>query len=77
VWWVVYRVNPRERLHTLDDSDYHDNHVVAGQVDEIYQDDELLCSFNIDLDSTLNSLFSDANDITVPEQRKQTLRKKD
>jgi hypothetical protein len=64
-------VNPHERLHTLDDSDYHDNHVVAGQVDE------LLCSFNIDLDSTLNSLFSDANDITDPEQRKQTLRKKD
>jgi hypothetical protein len=22
-WWVVYRVNPRERLHTPNDSGYH------------------------------------------------------
>jgi hypothetical protein len=49
--------------------------VPAGEVDEIYQDDKLLCSFNIDPDSALNSLFDDANDVTVPEQRKQALRK--
>jgi hypothetical protein len=24
VWWVVYRVNPRERLHTPDDFGYHE-----------------------------------------------------
>jgi hypothetical protein len=75
VWWVVYRVNPREWLHTPDDSCYHENHVAAREVDEVYQDDELLCSFNIGPDSALNSLLSDANDVTVPEQRKQTLRK--
>jgi hypothetical protein len=40
-----------------------------------YQDDEFLCSFHIDLDSALNSLFSDANNVTVPEQRKQALKK--
>jgi hypothetical protein len=50
--------------------------VLAGEVDEIYQDNELPCSFNIDLELTLNSLLSDANDVTIPEQRKQTLRKK-
>jgi hypothetical protein len=50
--------------------------VAAGEVDEIYQDDELWCSFNIDPDSALNYLLSDANDVIVPEQRKQTLRKK-
>jgi hypothetical protein len=74
-WWVVYRVNPRERLHTPDDSGYHENQVPAGEVDDVYQDDELPCSFNINPDLALNSLVGDANDITLLEQRKQTLRK--
>jgi hypothetical protein len=60
-----------------DDSCYHENQVVAGEVDEAYQDDELSCSFNIDTNSALNSLLGDANDVTVPKQRKQTLRKKE
>jgi hypothetical protein len=68
-------VNPHERLHTPDDSDYHENQVPAGEVDDVYQDDELLCSFNINPDLALNSLVGDANDITLLEQRKQTLRK--
>jgi hypothetical protein len=63
-------------LHTPDDSGYHENQVPAGEDDEVYQDDELSCSFNIDLNLTLNSLLGDANDVTIPEQRKQTLRKK-
>jgi hypothetical protein len=65
-WWVVYRVNPHERLHTHDDSGYHENQVPAGEVDEVYQDDELPCSFNIDPELALNSLLDDANDVTVP-----------
>jgi hypothetical protein len=73
-WWVVYRVNPRERLHTPDDSGYHENQVSDGELDEVYQDDELPCSFNIIPDLALNSLVGDANDVTLPEQRKQTLR---
>jgi hypothetical protein len=44
--------------------------VAVGEVDEVYQDDELSCSFNIDLDSALNSLLGNANDVTVPKQRK-------
>jgi hypothetical protein len=76
-WWVVYRVNPREQLHTPDDFGYHENQMPAGEVDEVYQDDELSCSFHTDPDSTLNSLLNDANDVTVPEQRKQSLRKKE
>jgi hypothetical protein len=67
---VVYRLNPHEWLHTPDESGYHENQVPAGEDDEVYQDDELPCSFNIDLDLTLNSLLSDANDVTVLEQRK-------
>jgi hypothetical protein len=73
-WWVVYRVNPRERLHMFDDSGYHENQVSDGELDEVYQDDELLCSFNINPNLALNSLVGDANDVTLPEQMKQTLR---
>jgi hypothetical protein len=69
-------VNPHEWLHTPDDSGYHENQVEAGDVDEVYQDDELSCSFNIDLDSALNPLCGDANDVIVPEERKHTLRRK-
>ena len=72
-WWVVYKVNPRKRLHTPGDAAYP---LEAGEVDEVYQDDELPCSFNIDLDSALNSLLGDANDVTVPEERVQELSKK-
>jgi hypothetical protein len=74
---MVYRVNPREWLHTPDDSGYHENQVAPEEVDEVYQDDELSCSFYIDPDSALNSLLNDANDVTVPKQSKQTLRKKE
>jgi hypothetical protein len=59
-WWVVYRVNPRERLHTPDDSGYHENQVSDGELDEVYQDDELPCSFNINPNLALNSLVGDA-----------------
>jgi hypothetical protein len=68
-------VNPREWLHTPDDSGYHENQVPVGDVDEVYQDDELSCSFNINPYLALNSLVGDASDVTLPEQRKQTLRK--
>jgi hypothetical protein len=74
-WWVVYRVNPRERLHTPDDSGYHENQMPVGEVDKVYQDGELPCSFHINLDLALNSLVSDTNNVTLPKQRKQTLRK--
>jgi hypothetical protein len=73
-WWVVYRVNPRDRLHTPDNLGYHENQVSDGELDEVYQDDELSCSFNINLDLALNSLVGDANDVTLSEKRKQTLR---
>jgi hypothetical protein len=70
-------VNSQEWLHTPGDYGYHENQVPAREVDEVYQDGELPCSFHIDLDSTLNSLLGDANDVTIPEQRKQSLRKKE
>jgi hypothetical protein len=66
-WWVVYKVNHREGLHNPGDVGYHENQVEAGEVDEVYQDDELTCSFNIDPNSTLESLLNDANDVTLPK----------
>jgi hypothetical protein len=68
-------VNPHEWLQTPNDSGYHENHVPLGEVDEVYQDDELPCSFNINPDLALNSLVGNANDVTLPDHRKQTLRK--
>jgi hypothetical protein len=64
---VVYRVNHHECLHTPDDTGYHLNQVPAGEVDEVYQDDELPCSFNIVPELALNSLLGNANDVIVPE----------
>jgi hypothetical protein len=46
--WVVYNENPQEQLHTPGDAGYHENQVEAREVVEVYQDDELPCSFNID-----------------------------
>jgi hypothetical protein len=65
-WWVVYKVNPRERLHTPGDAGYYENQMEAGEANEVYQDDEPSCSFNIDPNSTLESLLGDANDVIVP-----------
>jgi hypothetical protein len=60
---------------TPDDSGYHKNQVPVGEFDKVYKDDELSCSFNINPDLALNSLVDNANGVTLPEQRKQTLRK--
>jgi hypothetical protein len=69
-------VNPWEWLHTLGDAGYHKNEVEAGEVDEVYNDDKLLYSFNIDPDSPLESLLGDPNDVTFPKEREQQISKK-
>jgi hypothetical protein len=38
-WWVVHKVNPCERLYTPGNAGYH------GEVDEVYQEEELPASF--------------------------------
>jgi hypothetical protein len=50
--------------------------VESGEVDEVYQDDELLSLFDIDPNSSLESLLGDANVVTVPEEREQQISKK-
>jgi hypothetical protein len=50
--------------------------VETGEVDKVYQDDELSCSFNIDPNLALESLLDDANDVTILEERVHVLSKK-
>jgi hypothetical protein len=73
---MVYKVNLQEWLHTPTDADYHDSQMGAREVDEVYQDDELPCSFNIDPNSALEYLLDDANDVTILEERIQEISKK-
>jgi hypothetical protein len=48
----------------------------VGEVDEVCQDDEVSCSFNIDPNLTLDSLLSDDNDVKIHEERKLELSRK-
>jgi hypothetical protein len=41
-------VNPRERLHTPGDAEYHDTLTLDDDVNEVYQEEELPSSFTID-----------------------------
>jgi hypothetical protein len=72
-WWVVYKVNSRERLYTPTDAAYHFD---DEQVDEIYQEEELPTSFVVKPDAALDSLVGDGADVTVLQKRKQQLVKK-
>jgi hypothetical protein len=66
-WWVVYKVNPHERLYTLTNAAYHFD---DEQVDEIYQEEEFPTSFVIEPGATLDSLVGDGADVTVLQKRK-------
>jgi hypothetical protein len=65
-WWVVYKVNPRERLYTPTDVAYHFD---DKQVYEICQEEELPTSFVIEHGATLDSLVGDGVDVTVLQKR--------
>jgi hypothetical protein len=47
-WWVVYKVNPHEWLHTPRDAGYHDTLTLDDHADEVYQEEELSPSFVVD-----------------------------
>ena len=54
---VVYKTNPHEWL--------------LQHIDEMFQEEELSSSFDIDPAPALDSLHGDPNDITLPQKRKQ------
>jgi hypothetical protein len=72
-WWVVYKVNPHEWLHTLTDAAYHFD---DKKVDKIYQEEELATSFVIKPGVALDSLVGDGADVTVLQKQKWQLVKK-
>jgi hypothetical protein len=78
-WWVVYKVNPREWLHTPGDAAYHDTLTLDDDVDEVYQEEELPPSFAIDPGAGLDDLVGDADDmemlVIVKQKRKPTKKK--
>jgi hypothetical protein len=78
-WWVVYKVNPHERLHTLRDAGYHDTLTLDDDVDEVYQEEELSPSFAVDPGAGLDDLVGDADDIEMPiivKQKWKPIKKK-
>jgi hypothetical protein len=58
----VYKVNLCEWLYTPTDAAYHFD---DEQVDEIYQEEELLTSFVVEPSVALNSLVGDGANVTV------------
>jgi hypothetical protein len=72
-WWVVHKLNPRERLHTPGDVGYHDTPTLDDDVDEVYQEEELQPSFIVDPGARLDDLVGDDDDIemSVAVKRKQ------
>jgi hypothetical protein len=52
-WWVVHKVNPRERLHTPCNVGYQPEDEHAN---DVYQEEELPTTFTIDEGVALNSL---------------------
>jgi hypothetical protein len=63
-WWVVHKVNRRERFTYSCTAGYQfeDEHG-----DDVYQEEELPTTFTIDEGVTLNSLVGDRNDVTTDE----------
>jgi hypothetical protein len=65
-WWVVHKVNTRERLHTPGDVGYHDTPTLDDDVDEVYQEEDLPPSFMVTPGAGLDDLVGDADDIEMP-----------
>jgi hypothetical protein len=55
-WWVVHNINPCEWLYTPCIAGYHDNPTLHEEVDEIYQEEELLATFVVDPSTRLDNL---------------------
>jgi len=73
-WWVVYKVNPRERLQTPGDSDYRESQL---EVDDVYQVDEVPNNFDVDTEVLPDSLVGGpVEEVIPPPRRKLVPRKK-
>jgi hypothetical protein len=70
-WWVVHKVNPCELVHTPCDVWYHYTLTLDDDVDEVYQEEELITSFTIDPGAGLDDLVGDADEIEMTVVVKQ------
>jgi hypothetical protein len=78
-WWVVHKVNPRERLHTPSDAGYHETTTLDDDVNEVYQEEELPPSFVVDPGAGLDDLVGDADDMEMPvivKRKQKPIKKK-
>jgi hypothetical protein len=64
-------VNPHEWLYTPGDVGYHDTPTLDDDVDEVYREEELAVYFIAELGTWFDDLVRDADDIQMPEKRKQ------
>jgi hypothetical protein len=77
--WVVHKVYPCEQLHTSGDAGYHDTPTLDDDIDEVYQEEELLPSFVVDPGAGLDDLVLDAGHIEMPiavKQKRKPIKKK-
>jgi hypothetical protein len=72
VWRVVYKVNPREQIYAPGDASYVESQIEQEVgADEIFQDDKLTRTFNVQTKMLEESLLGDQNDVEVPPKRKR------
>ena len=76
-WRVVYKVHPRERLYAPGEAGYVESQIEQKVgATEIFQDDKLTSTFNVQTEILEESLLGDQNDVEVPPKRKRVTRKK-
>jgi hypothetical protein len=70
-WRVVYKVNPHERLYAPSDAGYVESQIEqeVGAA-EIFQDEEVASTFNIQTEMLEESLPGDQNYVEVPQKTK-------
>jgi hypothetical protein len=71
-------VKPREQLHTSSDIGYHDTLTLDDDVDEVYQEEELLPSFIVNPGAGVDDLVGDADNIemSVVKRKWKPIKKK-
>jgi hypothetical protein len=72
IGWVVYKVNPREPLHTPGVNCYRACNLEDKGNYGIIQEDDLPSSFNVEISEGLDSQVGDPDDVeVVVKKRKQ------
>jgi hypothetical protein len=77
-WRVVYKVHPRERLYAPGEAGYVESQIEQKVgATEIFQDDKLTSTFNVQTEILEESLLGDQNDVGIPPKRKMSVEKEE